>query len=76
MPDNPLIVALLREYAAEASITRPEVGKMLGMTVGQIAGIHHRNIKQTGTWPALDPQRKKNRCCQDDRDVAIDIRSV
>jgi len=64
MPDNPVVVQLLREYAFEASITRPEVGMILGQTVGQMAGIHNRNTRVIGTWPILDPKRKSNRRCQ------------
>lgn len=64
MPDNPAVVALLREFAFEASITRPEVGHLLGMTTGQMAGIHNRNVKKIGSWPTLNADRRRNRGCQ------------
>ncbi len=64
MPDNRLIVLLLKEYAFEASITRPEAGKVMGKTLGQVAGIHNRNQKAIGPWPKIDPVRRKNRRCQ------------
>lgn len=64
MADDKALVALLKEFACEASITRPEVGKLVGKTLGQIAGVHNRNKKTIGTWPEIDPTRKKNRRCQ------------
>lgn len=64
MADNPALVALLKEMAAEASITRPEVGVLVGKTVGQMAGIHNRNVKTIGTWPTINAERRKNRRCQ------------
>ncbi|MDB5225554.1 MAG: hypothetical protein JWL87_506 [Candidatus Adlerbacteria bacterium] len=62
--DRPLLVKLLAEYAKEESVTRPEVGRIVGMTLGAIAGIHNRYKKEIGPWPHLDKNRKKNRGCQ------------
>lgn len=71
MSDHLLIVALLKEYAYECSITRPEVNKILGkklprgaQRVGYVEGVHHRNRKEIGDWPKIDPTRKNNRRCQ------------
>lgn len=64
MTDNPHIVALLKEFASEASITRPEVGILVGLSVGQVAGIHNRHTQKIGMWPKLDPTRRANRRCQ------------
>lgn len=62
--DDPKIVMLLKEYAFEESITRPEAGVIIGKTLGQVAGIHNRNVAIIGPWPTLNPIRKKNRGCQ------------
>lgn len=70
MSDNPQVVALLAYYAQEASVTRPEIAeRILGKTVGFVAGIHHRDHlsgekEKIGPWPKLDPLRKNNRRCQ------------
>lgn len=62
MPDNPHIVALLKEYKDEVSVTRTEVGRMVGMTRGQIAGICNRHdIKP---WPKILKHVVRNRSCQ------------
>lgn len=62
MASNPLVVALLKEYKDEASITRTEVAKILGKKRGYIAGICKRNgIKP---WPAIQKRVLDNRGCQ------------
>lgn len=66
MPDNPNVVALLKEYRDEASLTRTEAGRIIGKTRGQIAGICQR--KGIAPWPVfkggIHAQRIKNRGCQ------------
>jgi hypothetical protein len=62
MPDNPNVVALLKEYKDESSIKRPEVGRIIGMTIGQVAGIRHRN--RLVPWPQPLPHVITNRGCQ------------
>ena len=62
MPDNPLLVALLQEYKDEASLTRTEVGRIVGKTRGQIAGVCNRQgIKP---WPSIPRAVTRNRYCQ------------
>jgi hypothetical protein len=62
MSDNPLIVALLKEYKDEASLTRTEVGRIIGKTRGQVAGICHRN--GIAPWPLVPKEVTQNRSCQ------------
>lgn len=62
MADDPRLVALLKEYAREESIARPEVGRITGHTTGQLAGVWHRN--KDGSWPMINPERRRNRRCQ------------
>ena len=62
MADNPLVVQLLIEFKNEASITRTEVGRIVGKTRGQIAGICNRN--NIVDWPQIPKLVRLNRCCQ------------
>lgn len=64
MADNPLVVALLKEYRDEASITKTEAGRIMGLNRNQIAGITNRNKEKIGPWPELSDARVLNRGCQ------------
>jgi len=61
MPDNPLLVALLRELRDEALTTRTEAGRMTGRTRGQIAGVCDRN--QIIPWPLIPKEIVRKRSC-------------
>ena len=61
MPDNPLVVELLKEYKDEALLTRTEVGRITGMTRGQIAGICNRNGIRP--WLPVPKEVHRRRCC-------------
>lgn len=62
MADNPLVVALLKELKDEASITRTEVGILLGKERGYVAGICRRNGIEP--WPQIPVRVLQNRGCQ------------
>ena len=62
MPDNPNVVALLKEFKNESSITRTEVARIVGRKRGYVAGICHRN--GIAPWPRLLPHVFQNRGCQ------------
>ena len=62
MADNPLIVELLKEYKNEALLTRPEVGEILGLSRGTVAGICNRNSIKP--WPQIPDEIKEKRDCQ------------
>ena len=62
MADNPLVVELLKEYKDEASVSRTEVGRILGKTRNYVAGICDRNdIKP---WPKIPKNVVARRDCQ------------
>ncbi len=62
MPDNPNVVALLKEYKNESSIKRPEVAKILDKTIGYVAGICNRHGVKP--WPKPLAHVLQNRLCQ------------
>jgi hypothetical protein len=67
MADNPLVVALLKEFCDEASITRTEVGTIIGKNRNQIAGICDRN--GIVPWPHIPKRVLENRGCQFPRNI-------
>jgi hypothetical protein len=62
MPDNPNVVALLKEYRDEVSLTRTEAGRIIGKTRNQVAGLCNRNYIKP--WLRPLPHVLKNRGCQ------------
>lgn len=55
-------IALLRFFFRLRILTRPEVGKMVGATVGRIAGLCRRHGIEP--WPEIPPKLKEiRRCC-------------
>jgi hypothetical protein len=63
MPDNPLVVALLKELRDEALLTKTEAGKIIGRNRNQVAGTWNRNKTIIGPWPKIPENVKKNRAC-------------
>lgn len=62
MADNPLVVALLKEYRDERSVSRIEAGRIIGMSRGTVAGICQRN--NIAPWPRIKREWRKKRTCQ------------
>lgn len=58
------LVELFKYYAQESSITRPELGKLLGKSVGQMAAFHRDHEKSIGSWPRPSKIRIQKRKCQ------------
>ncbi len=61
------MVELFKYYAEEAAVTRPELGTLLGKTVGEMAAFHRdhdKDGKVIGPWPRLNKVRRENRRCQ------------
>ena len=62
MLEKDAIVKVLLIYKQTKLVTRPEVGLMLGKSVGTIAGIC-RDYDITG-WPDVSPEvRQLRKCC-------------
>ena len=61
MSDNPLVVALLKEFKDEALLTRTEAGQVMKLTRGQVAGICNRN--GIVGWPSIPKEVHRKRCC-------------
>ena len=61
MTEEDAIAKVLLIYKQTKLVTRPEVGMMLGKTVGTIAGICHR--KKITEWPDVTPEVKQLRKC-------------
>lgn len=61
MSDNPLVVALLKEYKDEALVTRTEAGRIIGKTRDQVAGICNRN--KIRPWPKVPKEVTRQRSC-------------
>jgi hypothetical protein len=61
MTEEDAIAKLLLIYKQTKLVTRPEVGLMIGKSVGSIAGICHR--KSIVGWPDVTPEFKQLRTC-------------
>jgi hypothetical protein len=62
MADNTELIELLKFYKKLKTIKRPEVGILTGKTVGQIAGVCHKNGIRP--WPDISDEVIAQRCCQ------------
>ncbi len=63
MPDDRKVVALLKFFWLKGTVTRPEIGRMLGRKgPGYIAGICRRN--KIAPWPTVSKETRRNRTCQ------------
>ncbi len=58
------LVELFKYYAQESSITRPELGTLLGKSVGEMAAFHRDHNEAIGPWPRPMKKRIENRRCQ------------